>query len=238
MIYPFKKAKLKRFISVSPQGVFCVSEGAATELKNLFSNLKGVKSKIKVVRNPIFNHTINTEEKKNRITFVSRLESKHKNAFLVLKAWEVIASKYSDWTLVVLGVGSLEESMKYFCKKQEISNVEFKGFVSNVSEELAKSKISLNVSNCEGFSMAIAEAIAQRNAMVITESDGGAKDMVIHEETGLVSPKNKAEALAQNIERLILDELLRDSLSRRAYERLKGMAAVSPVEHWLKLFQE
>ncbi|AZI19604.1 glycosyltransferase [Chryseobacterium taklimakanense] len=130
-------------------------------MKFLFKNDKKIAKKIRVVRNPIIlNGTDAAKEK--LITLVSRLENKHKNAFLAVKAWALIAHKFPEWKLVILGDGSLRQKMENFCKEQNINNVDFPGFVSNVDEILAKSAVSLNVSNCEGFPMGVAEAIVQK----------------------------------------------------------------------------
>lgn len=232
--YPFKKKKIKKFIQNSEEGVFCVSQGSADEMKILFKNDKKIAEKLKVVRNPIIlNGTDAAKEK--LITLVSRLENKHKNAFLAVKAWALIAHKFPDWKLVILGDGSLRQKMENFCKEQNINNVVFPGFVSNVDEILAKSTVSLNVSNCEGFPMGVAEAIVQKNVMVITDSDGGAKDMVIHGKTGLVSPKNDAEKLAVNLEKVILNENLRNYLAENAFKRLENMAANDNFHTWTKI---
>ncbi|AZI19605.1 glycosyltransferase [Chryseobacterium taklimakanense] len=71
--------------------------------------------------------------------------------------------------------------------------------------------------------------------MVITDSDGGAKDMVIDGKTGLVSPKNDAEKLAANIEKVILNENLRNDLAENAFKRLENMAANDNFHTWAKI---
>lgn len=233
--YPFKKNKLKKFIQNSDEGVFCVSQGSADELKFIFKNDKKISEKLKVVRNPIILNGSNPDYNEKLVTFVSRLENKHKNAFLAVKAWSLIANKFPDWKLVVLGDGSLKHKMENFCKEHNVTNVDFPGFVSNVDEILAKSAISLNVSNCEGFPMGVAEAIVQKNVMVITDSDGGAKDMVIHGKTGFVSPKNDAEKLAANLKKVIRDEKLRNELAENAFSRLENIAANDNFQIWTKI---
>lgn len=237
IVYPFKKSKLRKFIQSSPQGLFCVSNGSADELKHLFRGENTIDNKIKVIHNPILLNERIASNKQNRITLVSRLESRHKNAFLALKAWELIAEKYPNWRLVILGSGGLESKMKKYCERYNVKNVDFKGFVKNVEAELALSKISINVSNCEGFSMAIAEAITQGNAIAITDSDGGIRDMGIHYETALVSPKNDAQDLAKHIAQLIEDNNLMKRLSENAYENLRQMTLEEkPSSLWIKMF--
>lgn len=234
IVYPFKKKKLKKFIENSAQGIFCVSKGSADELKQIFKDDTSIAEKLKVIRNPILLKEQHEVGKEKVITFVSRLENKHKNAFLAVKAWSLIANKYPDWKLVILGDGSLKGKIEEFCKKQNLRNIELPGFVSNVNEILAKSSISLNVSNCEGFPMGVAEAIVQKNVLVVTDSDGGAKDMIIHGKTGLISPKNDAEKLALNLEKTINDENLRRELSENAFNHLKKIAKEDSFEMWMK----
>lgn len=234
LVYPFKKLKLKKVIQNSEQGFFCVSEGSKNELADLYRDNVSVTSKLKVIRNPIKLHAKSGQEKSPWICFVSRLESKHKNAFLAVKAWALVAHQYPNWTLKVLGDGGLRNEMEAYCKKRSISNIHFLGFVTEVQEILEKSSISLNVSNCEGFSMSIAEAITANNAVAATDSDGGLKDMIIHHKTGLLSPKNDAQSLAKNIEKLISEDRLRSQLADAAYKHLSELASEDQYQLWLK----
>lgn len=232
--YPFKLSKLKKVIGQSVDDLYCVSEGSCNELKELFPSEK-LQRNISVIRNPILLEDRIALPKEKRVTLVSRLERKHKNAFLAVKAWQKIHKKFPNWTLEILGDGSLLEKMKEFCRQHQIENIRFKGFVKNVDQELAKSSISINVSNCEGFSMSVAEAIVQGNAIAATDSDGGASDMLIANETSLISPKNDADALADNLALLMSDEVLREKLAEKAQSHLQKMASVDVLEQWCKV---
>lgn len=234
MQYPFKKNKLGNFLQQAEKGVVCVSKGSAEELKSLFPCKNFVKN-ISVLWNPIELKESSLINKEKTVSFVSRLESKHKNAFLSVKAWKEIHEKFPDWTLKIYGTGSLSQKMKQFCNAENIKNVEFLGFVENINAELAKSSISISTSNSEGFSIAIAEAIANHNAIAITDSDGGVSDMVIAKKTGLVSPKNNEKELANNIYLLITNENLRKQLAENAYQHLKEKTTTNIFDEWKNL---
>ncbi len=221
VVYPFKKSKLRKFIQSSPQGLFCVSNGSADELKHLFRGEKGIVNKIKVIHNPIVLPETSVLEKQKSIVLASRLESRHKNAFLAVKSWAIIAQDFPDWNLVILGDGSLKNKMESFCEEHHIKNVIFKGFVNNVEQYLETSAISLSVSNCEGFPMSIAEAITYGNVIVSTDSDGGIRDMLIHNQTALVSPKNDANAFAQNLSIIMKNKEMRELMVYNAHQNLK-----------------
>ena len=136
------------------------------------------------------------------------------------------------------GVSIRTLQMIDFCKGNNIKNIEFCGFTKNLNLELAKSQISISTSNCEGFSMAIAEAIAQKNAVAITRSDGGITDMVKDQKTGLISPKNDSQALADNIALLIDNEDYREELSRNAMEHLNKIISQNTLKLWESLIEK
>ncbi|SHI65983.1 Glycosyltransferase involved in cell wall bisynthesis [Cruoricaptor ignavus] len=231
--FPFKKAKLKRYISNSKNGIFCVSEGSAKELKKIFPSLA---DKVKVRRNPINFNFPGLEKKQKIVSFLSRMENRHKNAFLSVKAWQKIHHNFPDWSLHLAGEGALLKKMKQFAAEQNIENIVFHGFLQNPENLLAKSAISISCSNCEGYSMSIAEAIVHRNAIAATKSDGGIQDMLIDGQTALLSPKNDAEGLAENIARLIQDANLRRQVAEAALENLKQQMPTDVSALWINEF--
>lgn len=239
IVFPFKKQKLKNVIELATSGFVCVSEGAANELKHIFNHSKSITERIKVIRNPIFiNEQIQSEEKQKKISFVSRLEIAHKNAFLIVKIWKHIHSQFPDWTLEIFGEGRLKSKMQTYCEENNIQNIRFMGFTNNIYSHLASSSIAVSTSNCEGFSMAIAEAMANKNAIVITDSDGGISDMIIHEETGLIAPKNNDKILAKNIALLIEKSTIRTQLADNAYKHIISLKNQNIFEQWIDLLKK
>ena len=237
IIEPFKKRKVQKFIKLSENGLVCVSKGSAEELKLLFS--KKIAAKIQTIYNPIFLDLQSySVQKEKRISFVSRLEKKHKNAFLIVKTWKEISQKYQDWSLHIFGEGQLENKMKEYCRKNNIKNVVFRGFVSNIYQELNKSTITVSTSNCEGFSMAIAEAICAKNAIASTESVGGVKDMLVHYKTALLSQKNNSKHLSKNIETLINNTELRETLIKNSIQNMKKIVSINIFEQWKSLIEK
>ena len=67
----------------------------------------------------------------------------------------------------------------------------------------------------ESFGNAVVEAQLAARPVVATAVQGHL-ETVRHEETGLLVPPSDAEALADAVERLLLDEELADTLSQRA----------------------
>lgn len=230
VVYPFKKMSLKNYLKKVKEPFVCVSEGVKEELKDIFKNETFTQNIISI-RNPTRIQFLEGE-KQNIISFVSRLERKHKNAFLIVKAWNIIHKQNSNWTLNIYGTGILEQKMKAFCQENDIQNIQFKGFTKDIAKELSISSISVSTSDCEGLPMSIAEALACKNAVAITDSRGGISDMVIHNETGLVSERNNADTLAKNIQILIDNKELRDRLANNGQQKIKEILGNNILEKW------
>ncbi|WP_300100096.1 glycosyltransferase [Flavobacterium sp.] len=237
---PFKLLKLKKYLMLAEYGVACVSKGSAEEIKNLFKKSLIIRDRIFTIYNPL---TFDLKEivldevnKKNHIVYLSRLEKKHKNSSLVIKAWSLIAHKYPEWELHILGDGSIKNQMESFANKKNLKNVFFHGMVMGISEYLSESKISILSSNCEGLGMGIVESICHKNAIVSTLSNGGIVDLIKHKVSGLLVPRNDYRAFAKSIEMLMNDEKLRIKYVNASYEVLNNFSDESIVSEWKKRF--
>lgn len=237
---PFKLLKLKKYLILAEHGVACVSHGSAEEIRNLYKNSSIINDRVFTIYNPLTfelnNIVYDGKSKKNHIVYLSRLEKKHKNSFLVIKAWNLIAHKYPDWELHILGDGSLNDPMKNFAKQNKLTNVFFHGMVTEISKFLSISKISILSSNCEGLGMGIVESICYKNAIVSTLSNGGIIDLVKHEVSGLLVPRNDHKAFAQSIEKLMNNEELRIKYANASYEILNNFSDELIVNQWKTRF--
>lgn len=228
-VYPLRKWRMKAFLDAAPFGVFPVSEGSSAEFRMLF----GDDVRVKTIYNPLTYSTLKECIKKGKtVTFIARLETKHKNAMLVLQAWEKVFREFPEWKLRILGDGSLRAEMEAFTKSRQMQNVYFEGYVKNVLPALENSRIALLTSDCEGFPTAVVEAMAQANAVVSTRSDGGIVDLVIHGKTGLLSPKNNAQALADNLAKLMRDPGLAEAMGKNALDHVSKLYSTDVVTQW------
>lgn len=237
LVYPFKKAKMKTFVKNAHQGLVCVSQGISNELIHLLG--KNTMKNATVIHNPLSwqKHHFNAQENK-RVCFISRIEARHKNAFLAVQMWEIVSKSIPDWEFHIYGSGPLEKDMLNYIKKKNIPRIFLRGFLSNIDEEMKQGAISISTSNCEGFSMAILEAASFGHAIATTNSYGGIHDMIIDKETGLISPRNDAKALAENVIKLIQNPNLRKTLATNLQNHITNIYATDIVEKWQKLLCE
>ncbi len=238
LLYPFKKRKLLKIITNSEYGFVTVSNSVQAELNNLFNTkFKNITS----IHNPLSfwqKKQIEIENKEPKIVFISRLERKHKNAFLSVKAWQLIHHKYPEWELQILGDGSLMEKIKNYIKENNINNIALLGEVNNVEYYLERSSISILTSDSEGFGMGLFEAAAHKNALVTTKSYGGVKDFVTDGLNGFFVKRNDFLAMAKKIEELILDKTLREEMAINSHVMYKTIADEDIFKEWTKLLLE
>jgi glycosyltransferase involved in cell wall biosynthesis len=117
----------------------------------------------------------------------------------------------SRLTLRLVGAGPQENELKKLtCDLGVINRVEFVGRVdsNDVPRELDKFDIYVALSREESFGVAIIEAGAAGRPVVVSDA-GGLPEVVIDGETGFVVPREDAQAAADAIEQLVLDNALR-----------------------------
>ena len=96
------------------------------------------------------------------------------------------------------------------------------GFVPNdqLQTLLARAAVVACPSHREGFGVVCLEAMANARP-VVASAVGGLRDLVVHEETGLLVPPGDRRALREALERLLADRGLRKRLGEAARERAR-----------------
>ena len=99
-------------------------------------------------------------------------------------------------------------------KISKIANFETKGFSSDIKSVFQKSDIVVLASYYgEGLPKVLIEAAACGRAIITTDMPG-CRDTIIENQTGLFCKAKDAESLAFQIEKLILDKDLRNSMGK------------------------
>jgi len=121
--------------------------------------------------------------------------------YLILAGVEAL-KKIPNLKILIVGSGELEEELKALTRQQQISSqVIFTGYRSDVARMLSVMDIFVLPSLWEAMPFAVLEAMAVGKPVIATEVDG-ARDAVIHGETGLLVPTGDEKALAKAILRL------------------------------------
>jgi colanic acid/amylovoran biosynthesis glycosyltransferase len=160
-----------------------------------------------------------TKRDPDLVVFVGRLVEKKGCAYL-LQAMAQVQQHNSNARTVVIGDGPLRSSLGALARKLNLS-CEFLGSQPStaVREWMSRARVfcapSVTAANgdSEGLGMVFAEAQAM-GTPVTTFNHAGMREIVFHEETGLLAPERDANELGSNISRLLNDDALWSRLSR------------------------
>lgn len=129
-----------------------------------------------------------------------------KDCAMGFRALDIVKSRYPQLQVILFGVpdrpATLPEWYKYYKQPDSVTH-------NRINNEAA---IFIGTSKTEGWGLTVGEAMICGQAVCCTDNDGY-KEMAIDGETALVSAIGDAEAMAQNIMRLIENDDLRFSIS-------------------------
>lgn len=173
------------------------------------------------------------------ILCVGRL-SYQKNQLVLLKSFELIASKVPNWKLIILGDGEDESLLKKAVVNKKLeSRVEFVNAVKNVERYYLKSDLFCLPSRWEGFPNALAEAMAHGLPSVGFADCAGVNQLIDDGVTGLLAPGNgNAETLAQTLLTLIRDDNAQRKMSEQAVNKIKKYNPKIIYDEWCSLFKK
>ncbi len=140
--------------------------------------------------------------------------------------------------LVLVGDGPDRDAAEQEVDRLKLGrDVRFLGKVDNVADILRGSDLFLLPSETESFGLAALEAMACAVPVVAT-AVGGVPEVVVHGETGFLTPKGDVDAMIAHSLRLLGDAALqarmRDAAARRALE----FAADRVVPRYERLYED
>ena len=160
------------------------------------------------------------------VAYVGRLEF-YKGVDTLLAAMSHLAARGNPIHLVIAGDGSRRSIVENFISHGEGGrHTRLLGFVEDVRGVYSAADIYVMPSLWEGWGLALGEAMSARLPAVGTNVPG-IRDLLVHEETGLLIEREDAVALAESIERLADDADLRERLGRAGRKRI---AAEFPID--------
>lgn len=180
-------------------------------------------------------------ERAAMIVNVARLEDRYKGFDVLVRALPLIRSRVPDATLTLVGDGPLRPSLEALARANgcgealrctgHVSDTERDALLSCATVFAMPSRLSAR-SGGEGFGIVYLEAGAHGTPVVAGDA-GGARDAVVHEQTGLlVAPEDHLE-VAEAISSLLLDRERATRLGaggRQWAERFAWPAVVRQVE--------
>jgi glycosyltransferase involved in cell wall biosynthesis len=138
----------------------------------------------------------------------------------LLDSFAALASRHLSWDLVILGEGPmrprLEQQVAAFGLQRRVM---LPGRAGNIGDWYSRADLYVMSSRFEGFPNTLAEAMAHGCAAVSYDCDTGPRDIIRHEQGGLlVTPVGDVAALTSALDRLMGDDAERKRMAALAIE--------------------
>lgn len=144
----------------------------------------------------------------------------------LLQAFAKVRAKLDNTFLLIVGADAPHEGTSFTEELKRMAEtlgvepfVRFTGARSDIPEVMAACDLFTMPSFEEPFGLVFLEAMAMERAVVAVDN-GGTPEVIVHGETGLLSPAWDIPALTDNIVRLLNDASLRESMGRRGRQRV------------------
>ena len=179
-------------------------------------------------------------ENKNIITMVARLDPS-KDYKMFIDVAKSVSKKINDTMFLIVGKGPNEDSLKKYAKENDVDNVVFCGYRTDVEAIYKGSDVAALCTNsevhAEGVSNSIMEAMAC-GLPVIATFGGGTAEIVKDGHNGyLVTPKD-SETMADRIVSLLQDKGTRQKYAKNALDTIEERFTIETMtEQYLDVYR-
>ena len=199
-----------------------------------------------VIRNPILPSISKqyTGMRRSEIVTFSRTDP-GKNLTLLIDAFKMLLGKYPQYSLKIFGATPSERSRRH---KQELlehirdlgieEKVSIVPAVADVHERIVDSAIFVSTSEAEGLSNSMLEAMALGLPCICTDClGGGAREMIMDGENGLLVPRGDKIALYNAMLRMLEEPGLAEKCSINAGKVRETLSVENITTQWLDAFE-
>lgn len=156
---------------------------------------------------------------------------------LLLQAWKAIEQLHQDWELAIYGMGDRTPYEKMITDLQiDRDRCHLYGSTPDIKAEYLNSSLFVFSSRFEGFGMVLIEAMACGIPVVSFDCPCGPKDIVCHNEDGLLVPSGRSDLLAEALHELMIDEEKRKRMASAAVKDVKRFVLSEICGRWNALF--
>lgn len=173
------------------------------------------------------------------IVYIGRLE-KRKGVRYLLKAYAQLRKQHHNVRLVLAGDGDLRDSLESYVLKEQIPDVEFKGFVSNAERLRLLRSADVYCSPAlygESFGIVLLEAMAVGAVTVAGNNPGYASVMQGRGRLSLVNPLS-TDDFTQRLELLLTDSSLRKLWLEWASEYVRRFDYPNIVDQYEAVYKQ
>ncbi len=189
--------------------------------------------KLHTITNPLTVDPAPEVPKEKVLLYVGRLEETQKRVSRIIDVWRILAPKFPDWRLEIVGDGP--DRTRYEAQAEGLERITFYGFQAP-APFYAKAQLLLLTSEFEGFPLVLAEAMAAKCVLVVYGSYPAAYDIVRGTNGVVVAPPFNAETFAQVVGDLMASPQTIEAMAQTA-KTVADTFAVAPIAtQWETLF--
>lgn len=208
-------------------------------VKQMFS--KSVKKKSMVIPNAVSNPYIKEITKTKRekvISNMGRLEYQ-KGQDILIKAFNIVHKKYSDYKLIIYGEGSKEREYQQLISKLKLQDsVILAGKVQKAILEVNKSEIFVFPSRYEGMPNALLEAMACGLPCISTDCVAGPSEIIENNVNGILTEVDNIKQIAEKMIYLIENKDVADKMGKEAQKVLYNYSTDNIFNEYYRFFCE
>lgn len=231
VITPYTKSILGYFDALT-----AVSDAAADYAKTV------TKQPIEIIPNGIdLNKYTTNRQSKNQptILFVGRLE-RRKGLKYLLRVYRILVKHRPDVRLIIAGDGPEKERHQYISKQWGLTNISFRGFVSEKEKLALLSKATVFCSPAlygESFGIVLLEAMAAGLPVVAGDNPGY---RAVMQDTGLISLVDPADSqeFARRLQLLLFDDSIRRAWQKWAKKYVQQFDYSKVVDAYERLYEQ
>lgn len=195
-----------------------------------------------VMPNPCtFKPTTKTKTVRNKsIVAIGNLDRYQQKGFdnLIPIVSKVLKS-HPDWDLKIVGEGSIGKKIiqDQITSNQLGNSVHFLGFKKDVSDLFSQNSILILPSRMEGLPMVLLEGMSQGMAVIAYDCITGPSEIITDYENGLLIHNQDIESMQVGLEKLITDDLFRETIGDKAIEAVKNYSIDAIYNKWMSLIK-
>ncbi len=175
-----------------------------------------------------------------RLVSVGRLSSE-KGFIDLLKIFNSLLKKHSDWKLDIIGDGSERENLESFINEHELNDsVTLHGFQNKdyIAKVFRNSSIYVMTSFTESFGIVLIEAMSYGIPCVAFDSAEGAREIIDSGSNGLLVKSRSFLAMVRAIEKLMDNKEMRIKFGSQARNDSKKYTSSVVSEYWFDLLNK
>ena len=213
--------KLNRFVVLTEE-----DKASWTELNN-----------VEVIPDPLAFDIDETSPMTNKRVIAVGRYVYQKGFDLLLQAWAKIGKQHTDWELAIYGMGDRTPYEQIVDELQiDRNRCHLNGPTDDIKQEYVNSSLFVFSSRFEGFGMVLIEAMACGLPVISFDCPCGPKDIVRHQEDGILVPSGDITLLANAMNQLMSDDILRHDMSSKAVLNVRRFLLDVISQKWKSLF--